>query len=120
MNRKRLSALVATIGFLASTATAAPQAPVTATRIIELPRQGSANITQDLCLARAEFAITAGIGFRLVAQTPQSRAGAAPGYTAVVRCIVNRGVIVMTVSGPSARFANDGVQLLLYSFEGVR
>lgn len=116
----RISALVAAIGLLASTAAAAPQGPAVATRMIEFPRQGSANITQDLCLARAEFAITAGIGFRLVARTPQNVAGAAPGYTATIRCIVNKGIVAMTVSGPSPRFANDGIQLLLYSFEGMR
>lgn len=116
----RILALVAATGLLASTAAAAPQGAAVATRMIEFPRRGSANITQDLCLARAEFAITAGIGFRLVARTPQNVAGAAPGYTAVVRCIVNKGIVVMTVSGPSPRFANDGVQLLLYSFEGMR
>lgn len=116
----RPSALLAVALLLAFALPAAAQGPVTATRTLEFPRQGGVSISQDLCLARAEFSITAGIGFRLVQRTPQSRFGAAPGYTAEVRCLANRGVVVMIVSGPSPRFANDGAQLLVYSFEGMR
>lgn len=100
----------------------APQAlagPAVATRYTETARLKPATITQAMCLARAETAITQ-TGFGKIERTEQSRYGSTDDYTAAIRCIIDKDIVILTVAGPSRQIADQGAAQLFRAFEAAR
>ena len=61
---------------------------------------------QDECLKRAEGTI-ARTGFAMIERTLQSRYGTRENYTASVRCVTERGIVVFIASGPARTQADE-------------
>jgi len=90
--------------------------PAVATRYTVPGRWKDAPATQEACLARAEAAIVA-TGFGNVERTQQTRYGTMREYTAAVRCIMDKEMVLIVVSGPSRRTADQGAAALFQNFE---
>ena len=98
---------------LASTALAGP---AVATRYTVPARWKDAPAPQEACLARAEAAIVA-TGFGDVERTDQTRYGTMREYTAAVRCIMDKEIVLIVVSGPARATADRGAAALFQNFE---
>jgi hypothetical protein len=98
---------------VASTALAGPAVAI---RYTEPGRWTNAPATQEACLARAEAAIVA-TGFTDVERTEQTRYGTMREYTAAVRCIMDKQVVIIIVSGPARQTADRGAAALFQNFE---
>jgi hypothetical protein len=93
--------------------------PAIATRYTEPGRLKERNFTQEKCLARAE-AVIAAEGYAMLERTGQSRYGTAGDTTAAIRCIVDKDIVLMIVSGPSRPAADEGAARLFRAFEAGR
>lgn len=101
------------------TATATLAGPAVATRYTVPDRWKNAPTTQEACLARAEAAIL-DTGFTGVERTEQTRYGTMREYTAAVRCIMDKQVVLIIVSGPARHTADRGAAALFQNFEAGR
>jgi hypothetical protein len=118
----RLQSLVLAASVLASVpASAIPAAagPAVAIRYSEPARLKNSNITQDVCLAQAEAAIAA-TGFGRIERTEQTRYGTMREYTAAIRCVIDKAIIVIIVSGPSRQTSDEGAGALSQNFEQAK
>jgi hypothetical protein len=97
-------------------ASAAFAGPAVATRYTVPDRWKNAPATQDACLARAEAAIL-DTGFTDIERTEQTRYGTMREYTAAVRCIMDKQVVLIIVSGPARPTADRGAAALFQNFE---
>lgn len=104
---------------LAASAALAGPAPAVATRYTEPGRWKNAPATQDACLARAEAAIL-DTGFSDIERTEQSRYGTMREYTAAIRCVMDKEIALIVVSGPSRQTADRGAAAIFQNFEGGR
>jgi hypothetical protein len=111
----RKSAITAAMACML-TASAALAGPAVATRYTEPGRWTNAPATQEACLARAEAAILA-TGFADIERTEQTRYGTLREYTAAVRCIMDKAIVVIVVSGPARQTADRGAAALFQNFE---
>ena len=100
-------------------ASAALAGPAVATRYTVPERWKNAPTTQDACLARAEAAIV-DTGFGAIERAEQSRYGTMRDYTAVVRCIMDKAVVLIIVSGPARQTADRGAAAVFENFEAGR
>jgi len=98
---------------------AALAGPAVATRYTEPGRWNNPPTTQDACLERAEAAIL-DTGFTKIERSQQSRYGTMREYTAAVRCIMDKAVVLIVVSGPSRQTADQGAAALFQKFEAGR
>jgi hypothetical protein len=113
--RLAISAAMAT----ALIASAALAGPAVATRYTMPDRWKNAPATQEACLARAEAAIL-DTGFTEIERTDQTRYGTMREYTAAVRCIMDKQVVLIIVSGPARQTADRGAAALFQNFEAGR
>jgi hypothetical protein len=97
-------------------ASAALAGPAVATRYTEPGRWKDAPATQEACLARAEAVILA-TGFVDIERTGQTRYGTVREYTAAIRCIMDKQIVLFVVSGPSRQTADRGAAALFENFE---
>lgn len=97
-------------------ASAAAAGPAIALRYTEPSRWKGANLTQEACLARAEATILA-TNFTNIERTQQSRYGTMREYTAAIRCIMDKQIVIIIVSGPSPEVADRGAGALFQNFE---
>jgi hypothetical protein len=95
---------------------AALAGPAVAIRYTQPDRWKDAPTTQEACLARAEAAILA-TGFGAIERTQQTRYGTMREYTAAVRCIMDKEIVVIIVSGPARQTADRGAAALFQNFE---
>ena len=100
-------------------ASAALAGPAVATRYTVPDRWKNAPATQEACLSRAEAAIL-DTGFIEIERTDQTRYGTMREYTAAVRCIMDKAIVVIIVSGPSRQTADRGAGALFQNFEAGR
>lgn len=117
MNAIKLSISAVTASALI--ASAALAGPAVATRYTVPERWKNAPATQDACLARAEAAIL-DTGFTGIERTEQTRYGTMREYTAAVRCIMDKQVVLIIVSGPARQTADRGAAALFQNFEAGR
>ena len=106
------------VAFSCVLATAALAGPAVAIRYSEPSRWKNPQLTQQECLSRAEAAITAA-GFGEIERTEQTRYGTLREYTAAIRCIIDKQIVVFIVSGPGRKTANDGAAALFQRFEAA-
>jgi hypothetical protein len=69
--------------------------------------------------SRAEAAIL-DTGFTEIERTDQTRYGTMREYTAAVRCIMDKQVVLIIVSGPARQTADRGAAALFQNFEAGR
>src|ERR1044071_1318831 len=112
------SAILMTLTSLLGASTAVA-GPAVATRYTVPERWNNAPSTQEACLARAEAAIV-DTGFADVERTEQSRYGTMREYTAVIRCIMDKAIVLIFVSGPTRQTADRGAAALFQNFEAGR
>lgn len=93
--------------------------PAIAIRYTEPARLNDPGFNEQRCFERAEAAITA-TGFENIEKTGQSRYGTMRDYTAAIRCVLDKQVIFIVVSGPSRQTADRGAAALFQNFEGPR
>jgi hypothetical protein len=117
MRAIRLAAAI-TIALMLNAA-AALAGPAVATRYTVPDRWKNAPTTQDACLARAEAAML-DTGFSDIERTGQSRYGTMREYTATVRCIMDKAIVLIVVSGPARQTADRGAAALFQNFEAGR
>ena len=113
---RAISLAVSTAVASVLTASAALAGPAVATRYTVPDRWKNAPATQDACLARAEAAIL-DTGFTDVERTEQTRYGTMREYTAAIRCIMDKQIVVIILSGPARQTADRGAAALFQNFE---
>jgi hypothetical protein len=90
--------------------------PAIATRYTVPERWKNAPATQEACLARAEAAML-DTGFSDIERTEQSRYGTMREYTASIRCVMDKQIVLIVVSGPSRQIADRGAAAIFQNFE---
>ena len=99
-------------------ASAALAGPASAVRYSEPGRWKNPQLTQEGCLARAE-AVIAAAGFGDIERTEQSRYGSLREYSASIRCIIDKQIVLFIVSGPQRQTSNNGSATLFQRFEAA-
>jgi hypothetical protein len=92
--------------------------PAISTRYSEPGRWKNPQLTQEACLTRAE-AVIAAAGFTDIERTDQSRYATLREYTATIRCIIDKQIVLFIVSGPQRQTSNNGAAALFQRFEAA-
>lgn len=115
---KSLPLTVSTVSALGF-ASAAFAGPAVATRYTEPGRLTNPQITQEACLAQAEAAIVA-TGFGNIERTQQTGYGMQREYTAAIRCILDKQIVLIIVSCPSRQTSDEGAGARFQNFEKAK